>query len=301
MAWMAPLDIGLTMGLIFAWAVLSVALSFRLLNFPDLTAEGSLPLGAALCAVLLKCGLPPAAATALALLAGAGAGALTAFLHLRFRLNKFLAGIVVVAVTYSLSLRLMGTSNIGLLQSPTVFDPLRPLDGAGVAGLHAGRLLLLALIISAGAALLVAGLSSRWGLRLRVAGSNPVYARSVGIAVNGHMIVGLALTNVLAALSGALLAMHQGFADVGMGQGVLVLALASMTIGERLAPAGNLGFVVFVTAAAVGGSAVYQLLTAYAISMGIAPTDLKMATAVLVLAVVVLRRTRDDELTPEVL
>lgn len=300
MEWLAPLDIGLTMGLVFAWAVLSVALSFRLFNFPDLTAEGSVPLGAAVCAVLLKEGFSPAAAAALALLAGAAAGATTAALHLRFRLNKLLAGIIVVAVTYSLSLRVMGTSNIGLLQAPTVFDPLRPLDEALGGSLHAGRLLLLLLLLQAGALVLVAGLSSRWGLRLRVAGSNPVYAHSVGINVNRHLVVGLALTNALAALSGVLLSMHQGFADVGMGQGVLVLALASMTVGERLTPAGNLGFVLFVVVAAAGGSAVYQLLTAYAISLGIAPTDLKLATAVLVLAVVALRRAGVAELAQEV-
>lgn len=297
---LTPLDIGLTMGLIFAWAVLSVALSFRLLNFPDLTAEGSVPLGAACCAVFLKAGLPPPAAAALALVAGAAAGSLTAFLHLRFRLNKFLAGIIVVAITYSLSLRVMGTSNIGLLQTPTVFDALRPLDRAFGGSVHAGQLALLALMLAAGSALLLRGLSSRWGLRLRVAGSNPVYAHSVGIAVDRHLIVGLALTNSLAALSGVLLAMHQGFADVGMGQGVLVLALASMTVGERLMPDRNLNFVLFVLAAAVAGSAIYQLLTAYAISLGVAPTDLKMATAILVLAVAAMRRTREGEAAPEV-
>jgi putative ABC transport system permease protein len=299
MGWLVPLDIGVTMGLLLAWAVLALALAFRLLSFPDLTVEGTLPLGAAVFAILLKDGAPMWAAVAVALVSGAAAGALTAYIHLRFRLNKFLSGIIVVAITYSLSLRIMGASNIGLLRSASIFDLVKPLDEAGGVAFHAGTILLLSALLTVGVILLIAGLLSRRGMRLRIAGSNPEYARSLGISVQWNLVFGLALTNALAAVSGVLLSMHQGFADIGMGQGILILALAAMTIGERLLPERNLPFPIFVVGAALLGSIFYQLLVSYAITLGLAPTDLKMGTAILVLVVVALRLSRGEELLSE--
>jgi len=296
MNWLVPLDIGLSMGLIFAWAVLALALAFRLLSFPDLTVEGSLPLGAAVYAAILKSDGSLSTAVVTAIIAGAIAGGLTAFLHVRFSLNKFLAGIIVVAITYSLSLRIMGASNIGLLQSASLFDFVTPLDRATGEIFHAGTILFLAVSLVIGATLLVSALSSRRGMRLRVAGSNPEYARSLGISVPWNLIFGLALTNGLAAFSGVLLAMHQGFADVGMGLGVLILALAAMTIGERLISEKKVPFHIFVVLAAIFGSILYQVLVAYAVRMGLAPTDLKLVTAVLVLLVVAFRVSQDGEL-----
>jgi putative ABC transport system permease protein len=297
--WLVPLDIGLTMGLLLAWAVLALALAFRLLSFPDLTVEGSLPLGAAVFAIFLKNGAPLWSAVVMALVSGAIAGALTAYLHLRFRLNKFLSGIIVVAIAYSLSLRIMGASNIGLLQSASIFDFVEPLNGMWGGAFHTGTILLLSVLLLGGVLLLSVGLLSRRGIRLRVTGSNPEYARSLGISVPLNLVCGLALTNALAAVSGVLLSMHQGFADIGMGQGILILALAAMTIGERLLPERNLPFPIFVVAAAILGSIFYQLLVSYAIRLGLAPTDLKMATAVLVLVVVALRFSGDNELLSE--
>lgn len=299
MGWLVPLDIGVTMGLLLAWAVLALALAFRLLSFPDLTVEGTLPLGSAVFAILLKDGMPLWAAVALALFSGAAAGALTAYLHLRFRLNKFLSGIIVVAITYSLSLRIMGASNIGLLQSTSIFDLVKPLDMVGGGAFHAGTVLLLSILLTGGVTLLLAGLLSQRGMRLRVAGSNPEYARSLGISVHWNLVFGLALTNALAAVSGVLLSMHQGFADIGMGQGILILALAAMTIGERLLPERSLPFPIYVVGAAILGSIFYQLLVSYAIMLGLAPTDLKMVTAILVLVVVALRLSQGEELLSE--
>lgn len=158
--------------------------------------------------------------------------------------------------------------------------------------------MLIGFILVGGAALLWA-LATRRGVRLRVAGSNPEYAKSLGINVPLNMVLGLAITNALAAFSGLLLTMHQGFADISMGQGVLILALAAMTIGERLLPEKRLPFHVFVFLAAVVGSIAYQVLVAYAVRAGLAPTDLKLATAILVLAVVALRVSRDGELLAE--
>jgi putative ABC transport system permease protein len=299
MNWLAPFDIGITMGLIFAWVVLSLALAFRLLNFPDLTVEGSLPLGAAVFAVLTKTDVPLPVSMVGAVLVGAAAGGLTAFLHLRFRLNKFLAGIIVVAISYSLCLRVMGASNIGLLQSASLLDLAAPLDGALGPGLHGGTILLLAALLAVGTGLIISGLSTLRGMRLRVAGSNPEYARALGINVTVNLVVGLALTNGLAASAGVLLATHQGFVDVSMGQGVLIIALASMALGERLLPERALPFHGFVALAAILGSIFYQTLVSYAVRLGLSPNDLKLVTAVLVLFVVALRFSQNGELFAE--
>jgi len=298
MSLLAPLDIGIVMGLLMAWAVISLALSFNLLDFPDLTPEGSLPLGAIMFAALVKTGLPLALAIVSAMLAGAAAGALTAFIHTRFRLNKFLSGILVVAISYSICLRVLGTSNIGLLGTPSLFDYVRPLDRI-TDGLHLGTTILLGTLLVAGAGLVLWGVQTRRGLRVRVAGSNPTYARSIGINVPASLILGLAANNAMAALAGALLAMYQGFADVGMGQGVLILALASMALGEHLVPERRLPFHVFVVISAAFGSILYQVLIAYAVRLGLNPVDLKLATALLVLAVIALRTSEEGHLLSE--
>lgn len=295
---LSPLDIGLTMGLIFAWAVLGLALSFRLFDFPDLTVEGSLLLGATVFATLLRDGAPMAVAIPTAFVAGAVAGGMTGFLHVQFAVNKFLSGIIMVAITYSLGLRIMGASNIGLLRLPSIFDRVSQLDQWGGGTFHVGTLLLLTILLAATTGLVIIGITSRLGTRLRVAGSNPEYARSLGISVPKNLVVGLSLTNGLAAVSGVLLASRQGFTDIGMGQGVLILALASMTIGERVLPERLLPYHIFVVAAAVLGSIVYHLLVAYAVTAGLNPVDLKLATALLVLMVIIIRFSKDaDALT----
>jgi len=299
MSWIAPLDIGLVMGLLLVWAVLGLALGFRLLNFPDLTVEGSLLLGAAVFASLLKQGLPMSVCICCALISGAATGALTGFIYVRFKLNKFLAGIIVIAIAYSLSLRIMGASNIGLLQTASIFDLVSPLDRIMPGRLHLGTILLLISFVVSGGFLLLWGLATRWGMQLRVAGSNPEYARSLGISVYLNTIIGLAISNALAAFSGLLLAMHQGFADISMGSGILILALAAMTIGERLLPEKHFPFYIFVFIAAVIGSIVYQVLIAYAIRAGLAPTDLKLVTAIMVLLVVALRVSQNGEILTE--
>lgn len=296
MNWLVPIDIGLTMGLILAWAVIALALAFRLLHFPDLTIEGSLPLGAAVFAALYKHDVALPLAVLGAFVAGALVGGLTALLHVRFKLNKFLAGILVVAISYSLSLRLMGASNIGLLQLHSIFDSLEQWDKKFNSDFHFATVTFLAALVAIGAAVVLKASSSLNGMRLRVAGSNPEYARSLGINVLGKLVIGLAVTNGLAAVSGVLLAMKQGFADVGMGQGILILALAAMTIGERLLPHRKLSIQSFVLVAAILGSVLYQILVSYAVRAGLAPTDLKLATAILVLFVIALRFSRNGEL-----
>jgi len=296
MTWVLPLDIGLVMGLILAWPVLAFAGSFRLLGFPDLTLEGSLPTGAAVYAVAILNNWSLPTAIIAAMIAGACLGALTAIIHLQFRVNKFLAGIIVVAISYTLDLRIMEASNIGLIQRPSVFDYVAPLNGLIASPFQLGTILLLASVLIVGAAVLIMAINTSWGIRLRVAGSNPNYARALGISVPAYLIVGLAITNALVAGSAAFLAMYQGFSDVGMGQGILIFALASMTIGERLVPEQRLPIPIFVVVAAIVGSLVYEILVAYAVRLGLAATDLKLVTAFFVLAVIAMRiRKHDDE------
>lgn len=294
-----PAGIGLCMGMVFAWAVLGLSLSFRLLNFPDLTIEGSLPLGSAVCAMLMRDGMPVLPAVIAAVLSGMLAGALTALLHVKFRVNKFLAGIIVVSITYSVSLHVMGSSNISLLRLPSVLDSARTVDALAGAPWHAGSLLYLGIMLIIGMTIIIYGISTLRGVKLRTAGSNPAFARAIGIGVTGNMMLGLAITNGLAAFSGVILSSYQGFADAGMGSGVLILSIAAMTIGERLVPDNAVSLPMFVVFAAVVGSIAYQVIIAYAIRLGISPTDLKLATALLVMAVIVLRYSHDGELFAE--
>lgn len=210
-----PLEIGMTMGLIMFFAVLALATAYRLFDFPDLTIEGSFLFGAVGFAVLQKAGFGYLGSLAGALTLGAAAGTLTGFLYARFRINKFLTGILVTAIVYSLSLRLMAGPNLGLLAVSTALD-----DSLASLGLvDSGTAKILALIlISVGVGIgLVVLMSSRYGLRWRVSGSNPQYAQVLGIGLITSSMLALATTNVLAALSGTLLAVHQGFADVGLG------------------------------------------------------------------------------------
>lgn len=299
MNWLVPIDIGLIMGLIFAWAVLALSLAFRLLSFPDLTIEGSLPIGAATFAALLQNGVSVPLAMLAGVAAGGLTGAITGLIYVRFKLNKFLAGIIVVAMAYSIGLRIMAAPNIGLLEYPSIFDVFGRINNFFASPYHIGTILGLLGMLIIGFFALMWFFSSRPGVKIRAAGSNGEYARSIGINVSLSIVLGLCFTNALAAFSGVLLASYQGFADIGMGQGALILALAAMTIGEHLVPKKKLVFYVAVTLAAIIGSVIYEILVSVALRIGLAPTDLKLVTAVLVLIVVALKISEDGQLFEE--
>ncbi len=294
---LVPLEIGLVQGLIMVGAVLTFALAFRLLGFPDLTVEGSVPLGAGIYAVLVRLGAALPLAVAMAGVAGAVAGATTALLHTRFGVNKFLAGIINAAILYSLTLRVMSGPNISLLQGPSLLAASRALFGAGS---RLGVLLTLGAAVSLLAVALLLFLGSRTGVKLRAAGSNPRFAESVGVRPDAAVVLGLAGCNSLGALSGVLQADYQGFADVTSGQGVVILALAALATGEALVPQRSVRFHQYVVLAAVAGSIVYHVIVAYAVSAGLAPTDLRLATGVLVLLVIALRFSRNDTALEEI-
>jgi len=293
MTWLTPIEIGLVQGLLMAGAVVGFAVAFRLFGFPDLTIEASVPLAAGTYAVLTQLGIPAAVGVITAVTVGSACGAMTAWIHTRFGVNKFLAGILVVSVGYTLTLRLMDGPNVSLLQSGSV---LRTTEVAGLSlPERFAPLLLLLLLWSLITGALLRLLGTRYGIGLRAAGSNPGFAQAIGLSPRIAAVIGLALCNSMAALSGVLQADYQGFADVGSGQGVLVLALAAMALGEAVVPRRSISYFGFVVIAAVAGSLVYHVILAIAVRAGLAPTDLRLATALLVLMVVTGRWARDNE------
>ncbi len=283
-AWLGALELGL----VFALVALGVYLSFRVLQFPDLTVDGSFPLGAAVAATLIVAGHDPWLATGAALLAGAGAGLTTAWLNLHLKILNLLASILTMIALYSINLRIMGRPNVALLGEETVLSPLAGLD--------------MPLYITTPLAFLGVVLVVRWlvdrflnselGLALRATGQNPRMARANGIHTRRAVFLGMALANALVALAGALFAQSQGAADVTMGVGVIVVGLAAVIGGEALLPTRT---VAWATAACVVGSIVYRLAVALALNadvLGLKAQDLNLITAVLVAAALVLPRLR---------
>jgi putative tryptophan/tyrosine transport system permease protein len=288
----------LTLGLILSLLALGVFISFRVFSFPDITADGSVTLGAAIAAVLLVHGTSPLLATFAGFCGGLLAGATTGILHTKFKINGLLAGILVMTALYSVNLHVMGKSNVPLLSATTLATDAERLAlhlsrggtaltvlGWDVSPRDAAVLLLvLAMIVVAGAAL-YAFFRTNLGTAMRATGNNHQMVRALGINVGNMIVLGLAVSNGLIALSGALLAQYQGFADVQMGIGMVVWGLASVIIGEALVGTTQLGLVIV---GSVMGSVLFRLLVAIALRAGLNPNDLKLITAAFVFAALVL-------------
>lgn len=275
-------------GAIFGLVALGVYLSFRVLDFPDLTVDGSFPLGAAIAAVGITGGVDPYLASLLAAGAGFLAGMATAQLHLRLGILHLLASILVMLALYSINLRIMGRPNLPLLSAETVFTPLEALAAP----------VYLTLPLAALAFTLIAKAALDWflrteiGLGLRAAGANPRMAAAQGVSRGWALTAGLGLSNALVALSGALFAQTQGFADVTMGVGVIIIGLAAVIIGETLAPGRGLALI---TLGVVIGSLAYRLAIAFALNLdaiGLRAQDLNLVTAFLVIAAIAATRMR---------
>ena len=286
-----------TLGLILSMLALGVFISFRVFHFPDITADGSITLGAAAAASLLTLGVAPAVATAAAFLAGMLAGATTAVLHTRFKINGLLAGILVMTALYSVNLHVMGKSNVPLMSQRTLATQADQI-GARLFGQSSFKLghwelgprdasmLLMAFAATVfTAAVLYAFLRTDLGTAMRATGDNDQMIRALGVNDGNMLVLGLALSNGLVGLSGALLAQYQGFADVQMGIGMVVWGLASVIIGEALVGSNQLGLVV---AGAVMGSVLFRLLVAIALRWGLDPNDLKLITGAFVFVALVL-------------
>jgi len=266
----SPLELGLLYGIM----ALGVYITFRSLNFPDLTVDGSLTLGAAVAAGLVAAGHAPWLGTVLAPLVGALAGAATGILNTYLRISGLLAGILTMTALYSVNLRIMGRANIPLLRVETIFD-----NAAGLGLGQTAPFVVSLVLVAALVALLYWFLETEMGMALRATGDNEQMIRSQGVNTDTVKILGLALSNALVALSGACVAQYQHFADIQMGIGTIIAGLASVIIGEVLFGTPSIWRALI---AVVGGSFFYRLVIAVVLWLGLQPTDLKLMTAVLV-------------------
>lgn len=275
MSWYA-LSGSIEQGLVYGILALGVYITFRVLNFPDLTVEGSFPLGAAVSATLIVAGWHPLAALGAAAAAGMAAGLLTGLLHTKMRITGLLAGILTMTALYSINLRIMGRPNVPLLRQPTIFTNLSDWGFS-----HPSQALIVFAVVALALKLLLDWfLATEAGLAMRATGDNPDMIRSFGVSTETMTVLGLALANGLVSFAGALTAQYQGYADVGMGLGMIVVGLASVILGNALlrpstVPRGTLG--------ALLGSVVYRLAIFFALRAGFAPTDLRIVTAAIVI------------------
>jgi putative tryptophan/tyrosine transport system permease protein len=276
-------------GLVFGLVGLGVFLSFRVLNFPDLTVDGSFPLGAAVCATLIVHGVNPWLATLAAIFAGAIAGSITALLNLRFNILHLLASILTMIALYSINLRIMGKPNVAVIGDPTIIKQLV------FIGLPNPQLkpLIAAVIVGIVLFLVIRFLASDYGLAMRATGANPRMARAMGVNTRQVTYVGMALSNALVALAGALFAQMNGYADVTMGTGVIVVGLAAVILGEAIC--GTRSVVVWAIGCVIG-SLIYRLAVAFALNaqfLGLTSSDLNLVTAVLVAVALILPGARN--------
>ena len=271
-------------GLIFSLVALGVFISFRLLRFPDLTVDGSFPLGGAVCAILISTGTNPWLATLAATAAGAAAGMVTGWLNVKLKIMDLLASILMMIALYSVNLRIMGGPNVPLINDPTLFTVLQP---EGMAD-YVARPLILAMIV------LIAKLAMDWffsterGLAIRATGSNARMARAQGVNTGGMILLGMAVSNGLVGLGGALFVQTQGGSDISMGIGTIVIGLAAVIVGESLLPSRR---IIYATLAVVLGAIVYRFFIAAALNsdfIGLKAQDLNLVTAVLVTVALVI-------------
>lgn len=288
----------LTIGLILSLLALGVFISFRIFNFPDITADGSFAFGAAITATLLVMNVSPVLATVAGFCGGMLAGTLTGLLHTKFHIHGLLAGILVMTALYSINLHVMGKSNVPLLNEATLATYA---ENAGQMLMGSDRDLRLAgwkmsvrdvsILLGTLCVIVLMGIGlhgffrTHLGTAMRATGDNPQMIRALGVNVGMMITLGLAISNGLIALSGALLAQFQGFADVQMGIGMIVLGLASVIIGEALIGTRQTGFIIV---GAVMGAVLFRLLVAIALRWGLNPNDLKLITAIFVFTALIL-------------
>lgn len=265
-------------GLIFSLVALGVYISFRLLRFPDLTVDGSFPLGGAVCAILISTGTHPFLATLAATAAGAAAGLVTGWLNVRLKIMDLLASILMMIALYSVNLRIMGGPNVPLINDDTLFTLLQP---PGLED-YWSRPLLLAVVVIAAKLALDWFFATERGLAIRATGSNARMARAQGINTGAMVLLGMAVSNALVGLAGALFAQTQGGSDISMGIGTIVIGLAAVIVGESILPSRR---IVYATLAVIIGAIVYRFFIALALNsdfIGLKAQDLNLVTAVLV-------------------
>lgn len=273
----------LEQGLIYAVLALGVYITFKILDFPDMSVDSSFPLGAAVTALMIQSGASPLLTLPVSMLAGALAGAVTGIIHVRFHVRDLLAGIIVMTGLYSVNLHIAGRANVQLFAYDTLFtnEAVKALPEAVQPYASA---LILAAIVLAVKLLLDAYLATRSGFLLRATGDNAVLVATLAKDAGKVKILGLAIANALVALSGCIMCQYQRYFDISMGTGTLVLAVASVIMGTQLLS--GLRFL-RATTAVVLGSVLYKGCVALALRFGLSPFDLKIVTAVLLLVIIV--------------
>ena len=264
--------------LIFAIMVLGVYISFRILNFPDMTVDGTFPLGAAISAKLLTLGVNPYLTLLVALVAGAVAGAVTGLIHVKLKVKDLLAGILVMTALYSVNLRVMEKSNIPLFEEDNIFNT------------EYSMMITIVVLILISKFLLDYLLKTKFGFALKALGDNENLIVSLGLNEEKYKIYGLMIANAFVAFSGAVLAQYQGFADVGMGTGIIVIGLASIIIGDTLF--GKRRKLAGTTIVIIG-SILYRGVIAVTLSMGMDASDLKLITSVIVIVILWMQKQKD--------
>lgn len=273
----------LELGLIYGVMALGVYLTFRVLNFPDLTVDGSFTTGAATAAILITHDVNPVLATLAGGGAGLIAGAITGVLYAKGNIDGLLAGILTMIALWSVNLRIMGTSNLGLIRSDTVFTPLQE---AGLLGGAGGILIILAGVLVC--KLIVDWfLSTNLGLAIQATGDNGPMIRSLGVSTDFTSILTLSLSNGLVALCGALVAQYTGFADISMGIGLILIGLASVILGQAVLGQRRIWIA---SLAVVFGAVLYRMIIFFALIIGLEQRDMRLVTALLVIAALLLPR-----------
>ena len=270
------IPVSLEQGLAYALVAIGIVISFRILAFPDLTVDGSFALGGAVISRLIVEGVSPILSILAAVLCGFMAGCLTGILNTRLKINSLLAGILMMTMLYSINLRIMGRSNIQLLTVDTLLTPLENLE----INRFIPIIIFFFVVTFVFKFLIDLFLHTQIGLAMRATGDNEQMIRTLGVNTDRMTVLGLGISNGLVALSGALVAQDQGFSDIGMGIGMIVSALAAIIIGETLIGTKS---VARMTLAAVIGSIIYKMIISIGLRLGLAPTDLKMATGIMVI------------------
>jgi putative ABC transport system permease protein len=257
----------LEQGLLFSLVSIGVYITYKILDFPDLSVDSTFPLGAAISAALLVNGVNPWISIIAATLGGAIAGGITAFLHVKLKITNLMAGILVMIGLYSVNLRIMGKANVPLFNTPNLFKSSIP---------AIALILIMVIVVKI---LLDLYLKTKSGFLLRAVGDNEQVVSSLGVNKDLVKVLGLMISNALVALAGALTAQYQGFSDVGMGTGTVVMGLAAVIIGTSLFE--RLSFVK-VTTLSILGAIIYKAAIAIVLKLGLNANDLKLMTAIIV-------------------
>jgi len=287
---MAFYESAILLGLAFSLLAMGIFISMRIFNIPDITTDGSFTFGAAITAILITGGTSPWISLLFAFSAGVLAGLCMALIHTKLKVNALLSGILVMTALYSVNLAVMGRSNIPLIHTASVFDSF---DFAG-----SGNSTLVTLLFFSISVMLVLSwlLRTDFGLAMRATGNNPQMIRSLGVNPDTMKIAGIAISNGLIAMSGFLITQVQGFADINMGIGIVILGLGSVMIGETFLRLLKIRSITLQLLAVIAGSLLFRLILALALTTGIDPVYLKLIVAILVLLIISipnLRRTND--------